>query len=238
MAAQQNTGHITNEDLGVGGSFTYKGFGPQDITSTLAIREAAGNNWANTQERIREFDIGQRNYEQQLADQKAAAASMGTGLSNLVNEYNRAYAQSRADNENRYNQMLGIADKTTGQQQADVISQFQKGQASGMQNLQRLGMANTTLGASLQQGVQREQSAALNRLADTMQQTKLGIIGSKKTDRELAPDSTLLQAALSQLGQTGAYGTGALGGVFGGTSAAQPSVPVAAQKSTYNPSYR
>jgi hypothetical protein len=177
-------------------------------------------------EQQRQFNTGQSNYEAQVLAQQNASKQAGAGLSSLLNTYNQTYAQNRAENESRYNQMLGIADQTTGQQAADIRSSYGKQAASGMQNLQRLGMQNTTLAPTMKAGIQREESNSLNRLADTMQGTKLGIIASHKTDRELAPDSTLLQSAMSNINsQGGVYGMGALGNVFSGGSAPVAGTP-------------
>ncbi len=167
-------------------------------------------------EQRRQFDVGDYWTNKQWTAQQEAAKQVGAGLGSLVNEYNRAFTEAKAGNEARYQQMLGIADQTTGQQQADVRSAYGKQSATGMQNLQRLGMANTTLAPTLQQGIQREESASLNRLADSMQQTKLGIIGGKKTDRELAPDSSIIQAYLQAASSTGPTGAGLMGGSLGG----------------------
>jgi hypothetical protein len=175
------------------------------------------------QEQQREFNVGQQ--AQQTSAQQAA-----TGVTNLVNEYNQAYAQSVNEYTQRYNQMIGLVDSTSGQQAADIRSQYQNQASAGMQNLQRLGMGNTTLGSNMKLGVQGQQSAALNRLADMMNQTKLGVMQGKKSMNDLAPDKSLLLAALSQGGgAAGAYGgqiTQALGGLDLGTSFGNPSQEV------------
>ena len=150
------------------------------------------------------------------AKQSSAQQAAG-GVTNMVNEYNQAFAQAKGEYEQRYQQMLGIADATTGQQQADVRSQYGQQAAAGMQGIQRLGMGNTTLGTTMKEGLQGQQSQALNRLADQMQATKLGIIGGHKTASELAPNSDLLKAGISAgTSAAGEYGgtiTQALGGI-------------------------
>jgi hypothetical protein len=183
-----------------------------------AYQTQARTSQANLNEQMRQFN-------EQANAQRTSAIQAGGGLVNLVNEYNRSYAQARYDYEQRYNQMLGIADSTTSQQQADLRAQYSGQRAAGMQRLQRLGMANTSLTSSMQQGLQRGESDALNRLADTMQQTKLGIIGSKKTAQELAPSRDTILAAIAQ-GQaaSGPYGgelTQAIGGIDFGTAPGQ-----------------
>ena len=181
-------------------------------------RESVENQYKEAEQQI------QMQQQQYAAQQQSAQLAAG-GLANLVNEYNQSYAQAKGEYEQRYQQMLGIAQNTTGQQAEDVRSQYAQQSANGMQNLQRLGLGNTTVGNTLNLGIQNQQSQALNRLADQMQQTQLGIIGGKKTDAELAPDNSAILAALKQAQQTsGVYGgsiTAALSGLgFGGNSVA------------------
>jgi len=164
-------------------------------------------------EDIRRWEWQKSMYEQQRQDQIKAAESASKGLSGLVNEYNKSFAEAKAANENRYQQMLSIADTTTTQQQADIGTQYAQTEAKGMQNLQKLGMANTTLGSNLKQGVQREKSASLNRLADTMQGTKLGIIQGREDEY---PDASLITSLASQLGSLGTAGTATAFGSLSG----------------------
>lgn len=126
-----------------------------------------------------------------------------SGLESLVNNYNTAYGEARAANESRYQQMLGIANQTTNQRAADITSDYAKQSASAMQNLARLGMANTTIGTTTNAGITRNKQSALNNLADTMQQTKLGILDKMKTAE---PDATSLQSIIAGIG--GSYGGG------------------------------
>ena len=153
-------------------------------------------------EQIREYDTGQKALQ-------TSAGQAASGITNLVNEYNQAYATAKGEYEQRYNQMLGVVDSTTGQQAADINTQYGQQSAKNTQNLARLGMGNTTVGNTLALGTQSQQSQALNRLADTMQATKLGIISGHETDKELAPDNSALLAGISS-------GTSAAGS-YGGT---------------------
>jgi len=123
----------------------------------------------------------------------------------LIKSYNQAYGEAKSANEARYQQMLNIANQTTGQQAADITSQFGQKSASAMQNLARLGMANTTIAPTIQQGFQREQSAALNRNADLQQQTKLGIIERRQ---DPYPNAGSLQAILAGIGSQYGQGSG------------------------------
>jgi hypothetical protein len=152
------------------------------------------------------------------AQQAAAAVHIKTGLTSLVNAYNMSYDQAKASNQARYNQMLGIADQTTGQRAADITSQYGQQSANSMQNLQRLGMANTTVAPTMNVGIQREKSSALNTLADQMQATKLGIINNYgNTMQSNLPSSEGMRNLLGAIGNTtGTFGAAAVGTALGG----------------------
>jgi hypothetical protein len=122
---------------------------------------------------------------------------VGGGLGAMVNEYNRAYGAARSANEARYQQMLDIAGQTTGQRAADIRSAYGQRESDIMQQLARVGMANTTVAPTMGLGVEREQQSALDRLADQMQQTKLGIIERRK---DAYPDQTAVAKAIQQAG--------------------------------------
>ena len=162
------------------------------------------------------YQLGMAQLQQQIAEwnqtqtaQQTSAQQSGQGIAALVNEYNQTYAQAVNQYTQDYNKMLGIASTTSGQQAADIRAQYAQQGATGMQNLQRLGLGNTTLSANNALGAQRGQSAALNTLADQQQAIQLGIIGGHKTNAQLAPDISLLQTAIGQ-GQNAS-------GVYGGT---------------------
>lgn len=137
------------------------------------------------------------------------------GLQGLVGQYNVAYQQARQANEQRYQQMLGITSQTTGQREADIRASYAGQGANIQQQLARRGMAGTTIAPTMQMGVQREQQSALNRLADQMQQTKLGII-ERREDRY--PDLGSLQSIISGIGSHygGGMGIPAMLQAFGG----------------------
>jgi hypothetical protein len=175
-----------------------------------AAELAASESEATNAEKKREFDVTQQNYQDQVAAQKTAASAVGTGLQSLVNSYNLAFATAKAEGESRYQQMLSIADQTTGQQAADIRTTYANKQSSALQNLAKLGMSNTTIGSTLALGNARSEAAAQNTLADTMQQTKLGIIANKASDASYAPDKSAITSLInSATSNTGAYGTGA-----------------------------
>lgn len=125
------------------------------------------------------------------------------GLQGLVGQYNVAYGQAREANEARYQQLLDITSQSTGQRQADIRASYAGQSADIQQQLSRQGMAGTTVAPTMQMGVQREQQSALNRLADQMQGTKLGII-ERRQDRY--PDLGSLQSIIAGVGSQ--YGGG------------------------------
>lgn len=116
-----------------------------------------------------------------------------------VSAYNKAFTSANEANEARYQELLGIANATTGQRAKDITSDYAGQQASAMQNLASLGLANTSGASTIRGGFGRKKNEALDRLADQMQQTKLGII-ERRTDK--IPDL----ASLVSLGQLGISG--------------------------------
>lgn len=203
---------------------TYKpGFSPEDIAEKS--RAAADQRAAQAAEVAR----GSAEQERQAAEQRVTSerqrveaqqqeqATRNTAaMQGLVESYNQAYGAARESNEARYQQLLGIANETTGQRQVDITSGFQQQSSDAMQQLARLGMSNTTIAPTLQQGFERERQSALNRAADEGQQTKLGIIERRE---DAFPDLGSLQSILVGLGSQsgGGFGTagtlGALGNI-------------------------
>ena len=162
MAYQQNVGLANPVFRGVGSH------GLQFVPNLLQ-QETATN---QLNEQARQFDVRAGLYKDWMAQYNQG----GQGFNALLNSYNQAYAQASAANEAKYQQQLGLVNQVSGQQRADTIAQFQKQQADQLQQLQRTGLANTTIGSSIKTGIAREQSGALNRLADTMLGTKLGVM--------------------------------------------------------------
>jgi hypothetical protein len=153
--------------------------------------------------RQREFSRWQESQVRSQTDfDRGAAGRLSEGFAPLVSNYNEAYGQAREANEGRFNQMLGIANQTTGQRLADVNSAYNQRGADISQRLAGLGMANTTVAPTLQFGVERERQESLNRTADQMQQTKLGILASKEDN---FPDLGGLQSLIGGTGS--AFGT-------------------------------
>jgi hypothetical protein len=157
-------------------------------------------------------------------------SAVAESLAGLVESYNQAYGQAKAANEARYQQllqianqdyarsagireqMLDVAGQTTGQRAADIRSSGAEEEANVMQRLRQLGMSGTTVAPTLRAGVRRETEASLNRLADTMQQTKLGImreqagatrgtqLGIIERREDAYPDQAMLAGLVSSIG--------------------------------------
>lgn len=102
-------------------------------------------------------------------------------MGKMFGRWGAEQAEAKSANERRYQQMLGIAAKTTGQRGIDIRADYAQREASAMQQLTRQGMRGTTVAPTLGMGFEREKSSALDRLADLMQQTKLGIM-ERRTD--------------------------------------------------------
>ncbi|MFA5378869.1 MAG: hypothetical protein WC455_24160 [Dehalococcoidia bacterium] len=132
--------------------------------------------------------------------------NLSTAFESMVNNYNTAYNEAKTANEQRYQQMLNLANQTTQQRAADTRSAYGKQRSNALQGLARLGMSNTTVAPTMSMGIEREKQSALNRVADDMQQTKLGIMQSKT---DAYPDASSLQSLLTALGSQ--YGSDSSG---------------------------
>ena len=112
---------------------------------------------------------------QQKKEMQQARGRQSAMFGQMQEQSRTAEAASQA----KYQEMLGVAGETTGQRQADIRQDYTSRAADITQQQARLGMSGTTVGTSLRGGVEREKQSSLNRLADTMQQTKLGIMGQQ-----------------------------------------------------------
>ena len=185
---------------------------------------AEGQAAASMQREQARFGMGmaqeQWDLQKQMYQQRLAAAQEGAGsLTELVNQYNTAYGAARTANEQRYQEMLGITDRTTNQRQMDIRSDFMGQQSDTMQQLARLGMGNTTIGSVLGQGNQRAMQASLNRSADELQGTRLGIM-ERRTDEY--PRSDIIMALAQGLGQAGGGQVGSIFSALGGMTPGGP----------------
>jgi len=125
-----------------------------------------------------------------------------TSLQNMINQYNQAFQLARTQNEQKYQQQLSAVGQTSGQQRTDVLNQYQQQRSSAMQNLARLGMANTTIAPTLQSGIQREQQGALNRISDQELAAKLGVMQGFEYKY---PEPGITQAAIQAMAPNYSY---------------------------------
>ena len=139
-----------------------------------------------------QFDAQMGLYQQILGQQQTARG----GLTSMIDQYNQAFQQAKAANEAKYQEALGVVGTNTGQQRADVLSQYQGQRANAMQQLARVGMANTTIAPTLQAGIQREQQVALNRVSDQAMQARLAVM---KGFEHKFPEPGITQAAISAM---------------------------------------
>ncbi len=171
--------------------------GQQDLLVAAAPAAAAGRAQARVTRmqlgaREKEFDKQMWFYNQILGQQKQQAG----GLTGMIDQYNQAFQQAKAANEAKYQEALGVVGTNTGQQRADVLSQYQGQRANAMQQLARVGMANTTIAPTLQAGIQREQQGALNRVSDQMMQARLGVMQGFE---HKFPEPGITQAAIGAM---------------------------------------
>lgn len=149
--------------------------------------------------------------KQRYGQGQAAATEAIGGLTGMVDQYNVAYGEARTANEQRYQKMLGIADRTVDQRSADIQSSYAGQQSNVMQRLARQGLAGTTIAPTMGMGVEREKQAALDRSKQQLAGTRLGIM-ERRTDEY--PRSDVMMQLAQALGQ-GAGGAGAYGALTG-----------------------
>lgn len=157
------------KDYGLYSQAPVSGWGVGANTPGFAVSPLQQAQFEETQ---RQFNVKQGDWERQFA---YSQQNQG-GLSNLLNQYNQSYNAAKAQNEAKYNQQLGLVNQVSGQQRADTIAATQRQQSDAMQNLAKLGMANTTVAPSLTAGIQRQGQGALNNLSDQLTREKLGVM--------------------------------------------------------------
>lgn len=146
------------------------------------------------------------------------SSGVQSGMQSLVEAYNQQFSTARSQNEARFQEMMGIASATTQQRAADIRTGAAGEKSDMMQQLARSGLGGSSVGSVLGEGIGKRKNEALDRLADTMQQTKLGILREQEPS---FPDLATLQSTLT--GVAGQYGQGqgiqslltALGGIQG-----------------------
>lgn len=181
--------------MGRGGDIWGTMKGEQQMRTQAQANRIAREQWA----------MQKKQYKEQRAERMGTARAGARGLSRLIGSYNRAYGQARTANERRYQEMLGLTERTTGQRAADIRAEGVGEEANIMQQLARTGMAGTTVAPTMREGARRWTSEKLNRLADTMQGTRLGIM-ERRTDAY--PESGMITSLASLLGQGGGGGAG------------------------------
>uniref|UniRef100_A0A6M3KVV0 Uncharacterized protein n=1 Tax=viral metagenome TaxID=1070528 RepID=A0A6M3KVV0_9ZZZZ len=100
-------------------------------------------------------------------------------LKDILGYISGAYGQVKTEAQSQYEEMLKTLEGTTGQREADIRSSYAGQESNIMQQLARQGMSGTTIAPTMQMGVARERESALNRLADEMLGTKLGVMQGK-----------------------------------------------------------
>jgi hypothetical protein len=141
--------------------------------------------------------------------------AIGSGLSKLIGNYNRAYAEAKAANEQRYQQALGLLNQNTGQRLSDIRSDAGAEQARIGQSLARSGLAGSSVGNVERAGVTRRMDEALNRASDELVGRKVGLIERRQ---DPYPDQGSLAELVMGVGSAmGTQGltklTGALAGM-------------------------
>lgn len=174
------------------------------------------------------------------AQQRGAAQAGTAALGGAVGQYNRAFGQARTANEQRYQQMLQIADQDyaqqgrgyqamlgtigqeTGQRAADIRSETESQVSDYRQQQSRLGLSNVYQ-PSIVGGIRREGQSNLNRLTDALLGRKLGVqqqiaqrgrktrLGIMERREDAYPESNMLMALTQQLGSLPGVDYGALG---------------------------
>jgi hypothetical protein len=150
---------------------------------------------ADYQAAIRQMESMKKSYKPLLRIRQDIPS--GGAAKDAMIEYQLAYNEARKANEDRYQEMLNIADRTTGQRAADIQTAYNAKAAAGQQRLVNTGLANTTVAPTMALGYEREKQAALDRNADAQQQTRLGIMERRTDDY---PDSGVLLNLLQYYG--------------------------------------
>lgn len=172
--------------------------------------------------------------------QQRAAAAGTAALSGAVGQHNVAFGQARTANEQRYQQMLRIADQDyaqqgagyqrmlatigqeTGQRAADIRSETEQQVSDYRQQQARLGLSNVYQ-PSIAGGIRREGQSNLNRLTDALLGRKLGVqqqiaergrgtrLGIMERRTDEYPQSDIITMLAQQLGGVPGVDYGALG---------------------------
>jgi len=106
------------------------------------------------------------------------ASALRSKFSNVTTPLKEKYAE-------RYTRGMGYLEGMGEQERADIEEQYDALNAATQGRLGQMGLTNSTLGASMESGNERERRGALNRLAEDVAQMKLSADASLSGD-ELA----------------------------------------------------
>lgn len=160
-------------------------------------------------------------------------------LRNLTQQYVGAYGQARNANEQRYGDVLrGYNDRIrssrqminrySNQSMRDVRRDYADLGAQTTQSAIDRGLYNTTIQDSLQQGVERERQAQLQRVRDSVNDRRIANYLGTTSDRlgfmerrtDAYPDMGLYSQLAQGAGRAAGYGAGLGGGGGAGGGAA------------------
>ena len=117
-----------------------------------------------------------------------------SGIESLIDNYNQAYGEAKASNEQRYQQALGILNQNTGQRLADVRSDAGGEKSKIFQNLARSGLGGSSVGNVEAAGVDRRMNEELNRTSDALAGSRAGLIERRE---DTYPDQGGLMGLIS-----------------------------------------
>lgn len=122
-----------------------------------------------------------------------------TTVDQLIAEYQKAYAEAKAENETRYQESLGLLEGQGETGKSDIRKSYAANQGSIYSNLVSRGLSGTTILPTMQTGNVESMNSDLARLQESINAQKLGVIQGRE---DTYPD----QSALLNLIQTlGAY---------------------------------
>lgn len=117
----------------------------------------------------------------------------------LMQQMRTAYDAAKQQNEGRYEQLLDLSSRYSGQQRTDIQSSYADASARAQQQLIGQGLGSTTVPMAIQTGYQREMQNAMNRAGDLRNSERMRIIEGRT---DAYPDMGFY-AQLSQM-----YGSG------------------------------
>jgi hypothetical protein len=145
-------------------------------------------------------------YNDMLTKQAEASAALGGGYrdlltktgtdwTNLINDQNRDYTE-------RERQGMGMLEGINQQAASDVRQDWGARDAATQAQMNTAGLGNTTVGASMRMGNEREKQKDLRRLTEDTMRTKFGAYEGLSGDR-IRADAAGKTGMLSDLGRVG-----------------------------------